>query len=175
MSNIKFKHYAKVSLLAMSALGLSACFDSDSNDVPELPANQAPIAEDAQFLTQTEVIIDSSLSASDPEGKVLSFSLNEDAVNGIVTLSDSGDFTYAPNNEFTGSDSFTFTVVDPGGLSASGSVNISVEALVVAFSDLSRLAFAQAESDSPLRVNGRDISNDVTDPAAYDDLLMDQP
>ena len=88
-------------------------------------------------------------------------------------VSENGDFTYQPNPEVTGSDSFTFTVSDGVNEPVSGSVNITIEALAVTFSTYSRAAFAQDPQDEPLVTNGRSFTQDVEDPDAYNDLLPD--
>lgn len=47
--------------------------------------------------------------------------------NGTLTLdNNTGTFTYLPNANFTGSDSFTYTLTDAGGLTDTATVNINV-------------------------------------------------
>lgn len=162
--------------LFATSVALTGCFDSDTNDLPEPPAiNQPPVAADAQFTTQTEVVINAQLNGSDAEGDNLIFALGNDAENGSVNVMSDGSFSYTPKNEFTGLDSFTFTVTDSQGAGGVGNVSITIDLLTVAISDLVRNAFAQAGSAPPLRVNGRDIINDVAEPTAFDDLLTGQP
>ena len=167
----------KIKLLIASAalLTLSGCFDSDDDDPAPTPPppNEAPSAVDVSFITQTEVAIQDSVEGSDPENDALTFALEEDVSNGMLTLNSDGSFTYTPNNEFTGSDEFVFSVSDGENAAVNGTASITVEALQVSFSALSRNAFAQPATAEPLRVNGRDVTNDVEDPNAYDDLLID--
>ena len=161
-------------VLLVPALMMSGCFDSDSNDLPEPPAvNQAPTADSASFTTQTEVTINASLTGSDADGNAITFALVQAPSRGMVTVSDSGDFTYVPELEFTGTDSFSFRVTDSLGASAEATIDITIEALMVLFSNVSRDAFAQPASAEPLRVNGRIVTNDVVDPTAFDNLLVD--
>ncbi|MBT0585409.1 Ig-like domain-containing protein [Alteromonas oceanisediminis] len=163
----------KLLLAGAALLTLSGCFDSDDDD-PVLPEpNNPPSAIDATFVTQTEVPIDDSVEGSDPDNDSLTFALEEDVSNGSLTLNSDGSFTYTPDLEFTGSDEFTFSVSDGGSAAATGTASITVEALQVLFSELSRSAFAQPATAEPLRVNGRIVTNDVEDPNAYDDLLID--
>lgn len=90
---------------------------------------------------------------------------------GMVTVDNTGEFTYQPYDEVTGSDSFTYTVTDGVNAEVVGTVNITIEALELTFSSTSRAAFNQQTSDKPLAINGRAFIQDVADPAAYDDLL----
>ena len=86
--------------------------DSQSITVTVNAVNDAPVAtsglSDSTNEDQSTVI---SLSGSDIDGDALSFSLNTDATNGSVTL-DGSLATYAPNTDFNGDDSFSFTVSD---------------------------------------------------------------
>lgn len=163
----------KTILLGVMALMLSGCFNGDDSKSSPMEKNQPPVAADSQLITQTEVPVSDSLQASDEDNDPLSFALEQEANNGMVTISQNGDFTYTPDNEFTGQDSFTFSVTDNQNPAVMGEVSVSVEALQVLFSNLSREAFAQAGDDMPLRLNGRVVTNDVTSEQAYDDLLID--
>ena len=73
--------------------------------------NDAPIAEDGTItLTQgnTEII---SLNATDIDSSELSFNIQDQPVNGSVTI-DGNIATFTANEPYTGSDSFTFTATD---------------------------------------------------------------
>ena len=161
-----------IKLLALSltaTLALSGCnlFDGDDDD----EKNVAPTTITVDLITQTETPITDMLSATDENGDSLSFSLGQQAMLGTVTVDNNGEFTYQPNDEVTGSDSFTYTVTDGESPEVIGRVNITIEALEVTFSSTSRAAFNQQASDKPLAVNGRAFIQDVEDPTAYDDLL----
>ena len=61
-----------------------------------------------------KILVD--VDAEDPEGDRLTYSATNGS-NGTVTLNDDGSsFTYTPNAGFTGTDTFTVTVADTGGL-----------------------------------------------------------
>ena len=162
----------KLKVIALSlatTLVLAGC--NDGYEAPSEPANAAPTTITVDLITQTETPITDMLSAADADGDALSFSLDQQAMLGVVTVSGNGGFTYQPNNEVTGSDSFTFSVTDGVNTAVTGTVNITIETLTVSFNSTSRAAFNQQFNDKPLAVNGRTFTQDVEDPAAYDDLL----
>ena len=162
----------KLKVIALSlatTLVLAGCNDGykEPAEVPNAP----PTTITVDLITQTETPITDMLSATDADGDSLSFSLDQQATSGVVTVSGNGGFTYQPNNEVTGSDSFTFSVTDGVNTAVTGTVNITIEAQQVSFASYSRAAFNQQSNDKPLAVNGRAFMQDVEDPAAYDDLL----
>ena len=178
MRNKKMKrlpHQKGTSQLRVMSLGLAmtivlaGCdFGSDDDD-----ENVAPSAVSVNLTTQTETAIVDMLSATDEDGDSLTFSLVDEPTSGTVMVSDNGDFTYQPNPEVTGSDSFTFTVTDGVNEPVFGMVNLTIEALTVSFSTYSRAVFSQDARDEPLPTNGRSFTQDVEEPEAYDDLLQD--
>ena len=98
--------------------------DSDPATV-SITLNQAPTA-DAQSSVQAAINTDLSitLAGSDPEGSNLTYSVGT-PTNG--TLSGTApDLTYTPSTDYTGSDSFTFTVNDGTTDSAPATVSIFV-------------------------------------------------
>ena len=98
--------------------------DSDPATV-SITLNQAPTA-DAQSSVQAAINtpLSITLTGSDPEGSNLTYSVGA-PTNG--TLSGTApDLTYTPSTDYTGSDSFTFTVNDGTTDSASATVSIVV-------------------------------------------------
>lgn len=89
------------------------------------PINDAPTALAQAFEVDEDSSIDSSLVANDVEGDTLSFSLDTPVSNGTINLSADGSFTYIPDNDFNGTDNFTYTVSD-GLLSSSQTASLSV-------------------------------------------------
>ena len=49
---------------------------------------------------------------SDADGDELTVSLDADALEGDLALNADGSFTYQPNQNYTGPDSFTYRVID---------------------------------------------------------------
>lgn len=90
----------------------------------ELP----PVAVDdtASTVEGTPVSLDPIANDTDPEGEPLSLDSVGPATNGTVTINADGTVTYTPNAGFTGTDSFTYEVVDPTGLGDTGTVTVTV-------------------------------------------------
>ncbi|MBE9557713.1 MAG: tandem-95 repeat protein, partial [Proteobacteria bacterium] len=56
----------------------------------------------------------------------LTVTANTSPLNGTVTVAASGAFTYTPNGDFSGSDSFDYTIGDGNGGTASAAVTITI-------------------------------------------------
>ena len=85
--------------------------------------NNAPVAEDFALETYKNLPITGALKVSDPEEKVLSYTITRQPKRGSVTIHDDGSFEYTPKKNKVGVDSFVFTATDPAG-------NVSREATV---------------------------------------------
>ena len=98
---------------------------------PELepePVNVAPVAEAGSMIMAEDNIFSGQLVASDLDGGNLIFDLAEEGgpSNGEVTVNPDGTFTYVPNADFGGSDSFTYMVTDDAGAMAMATVSVTV-------------------------------------------------
>ena len=87
----------------------------------------APIANNdiADVDEDATITIDVLANDTDPNGDPLTVT-DASAVNGTVTINSDGTLDYTPNPDFTGEDTITYSVQDPGGNSASGSVLVDV-------------------------------------------------
>jgi len=156
------------------AISIGVLLMGCSDDGDGIPVNTDPVAVSVDLITQADVAIVDMLSGTDADDDPLSYAVAEEPTQGTVTIDADGQFTYQPNSTVTGTDSFSFTVSDDAFGTDTGTVNITIEKQVVSFSSYSRTVFAQNETDKPLPTNGRDFTQDVTDPNAYDDLLIAQ-
>lgn len=171
-TSLKMKTCRSLKLVMMSlsaTIVLAGCNGNNSDKSGE--SNASPTTTTVDLITQTEIPITTMLSASDDDGDSLSFNLVQQAILGEVSITDKGEFTYQPDTEVTGSDSFTYTVTDGINPEVTGRVNISIEALQVSFASYSREVFNQQSGDKPLAVNGRVFNQDVESATAYDDLI----
>ena len=102
--------------------------------------NDAPLAQDDQFILNEDNAIWSTLFADDPDfGDAISsdeppeareahsFSLLADASNGTVEVRAEGSFTYSPDDDFFGEDSFTYSVTDRAGAVDTGTITLRVD------------------------------------------------
>jgi YD repeat-containing protein len=120
----KFKFGAGATTYAPPA-GYSHLSDHSST------GNQSPTAaNDTKSTTQnTATTFDPRTNDSDPDGGTLSVTSVGTPTNGGGTAAVSGGgttITFTPANNFTGSTSFSYTITDGQGGSASGTVNVTV-------------------------------------------------
>lgn len=92
--------------------------------------NGAPVATDDSGTTDedTPVTIDVLLNDSDPNGDTLAILSFTQGGNGTVDCQ-GANCTYTPDANFNGSDSFTYTIHDPGSATDTATVDITVDGL----------------------------------------------
>lgn len=89
--------------------------------------NQAPVALNASFTMNVNAVLNGTVSATDANNDPLTISLGSATpAHGNISLSSNGQFTYTPNNGYTGPDSFTFKANDGLADSAQATVSITV-------------------------------------------------
>jgi VCBS repeat-containing protein len=93
----------------------------------------APQAQDDSFNTPEDGVLNIGFSEgvlandTDPDGDPLTATLVAGPTNGTLALNADGSFTYIPNADYTGSDSFTYTATDGAGVSNVATVNITID------------------------------------------------
>ena len=145
--------------LAPSLAGLAdQSFDQDSSPPP-----QAFKIEDADTpVAQLELAI----ATSDP---------NLLPLRGVQVEGSGNDRTLrlSPAAESTGTATLTFTVRDPTGLTATRTINVRVNPVLVSFSTVAKTAFDTDRAGTAAKVSGVTIQPDADDdPAAFDALLQ---
>ena len=93
-----------------------------------------PIATNNTYTTDEDFAIGGNVLTdgvpdSDPNGDPLTVTANSTPSNGVLVIAMNGAFTYTPNADFWGQDSFTYTVSDGTGNSATATVAIVVNAV----------------------------------------------
>ena len=76
------------------------------------PVNDPPVAQNGSASVNKDTAINGTLSAADVDGDPLTFSRVAIAAHGTVTVNANGTFSYTPNADFNGNDSFTFKASD---------------------------------------------------------------
>lgn len=95
--------------------------------------NTAPVAEDDTFTVNEDVTTELDVLANDSDSDNTldgtSITLLTGVSNGTLIYNGDGTFDYTPDAEFSGSDSFTYTLTDPNGASDTATVSITVDAV----------------------------------------------
>ncbi len=98
-------------------------------------ANQAPTAVANSYTTNEDTALNVPLATgllandTDPENNPLTASVVMQPANGTLSLSSNGTFTYTPNANFAGTDTFTYRASDGTAQSAPATVTITVTAV----------------------------------------------
>ena len=93
--------------------------------------NDAPVAADDAYTVDEDatLTIDAAggllANDTDVDGDALTAALVTGPANGTLTLNADGSFSYTPNADFNGTDTFTYSVSD-GALTSEGTVTITV-------------------------------------------------
>ncbi|MEL4896890.1 Ig-like domain-containing protein, partial [Crocosphaera sp. Alani8] len=117
--------------LAFQQLGAFTSYTLEFN-VSAVPDNVDPLAvNDSYTATVNETLeIDAEAGVlnndSDGDGDDLTVEIDSDVTDGDLTLNSDGSFSYTPDQDFTGVDSFSYTVSDGNGGTATADVSINV-------------------------------------------------
>ena len=80
--------------------------------------NDGPVAVDDHFETKVNVKLFGNVlpNVYDIDNNIITVEINplKSTTNGTLVLSSNGDFTYQPNKDFVGNDSFTYRICDNG-------------------------------------------------------------
>lgn len=115
--------------------------------------NEAPIVTNQTRPTDEDVVLSGSVGATDPDGNISSYALAVAATRGVVSLNaTTGAWTYTPNANLYGADSFQVRVTDAGGLSTVQTVTVNVASVNDAPTNitLTGAPATVAENDRPI-------------------------
>lgn len=104
---------------------------SASLTIVVLTSNTAPLAISTTVATNEDEQINGNLmpSVSDAEGGEFTFTTLQSPMHGNLQWQESGSYTFTPENNFNGTDTFTYGVCDNGNLCDEASVTITINAL----------------------------------------------
>jgi VCBS repeat-containing protein len=94
-----------------------------ANSAPVAAADSHSVAEDGVLIINGKGVLTND---SDAEGNTLTAQLVANPTHGALTLNSDGSFTYTPNANFSGSDSFTYRASDGALTSNAVAVSITV-------------------------------------------------
>ncbi|MDO0978185.1 beta strand repeat-containing protein, partial [Mycolicibacterium frederiksbergense] len=95
------------------------------------PVNDAPVTVADSFTTDEDTVLTGNVltNDSDTDGDTLTATLVDGPTNGTLTLNADGSFTYTPDANYNGADSFTYTATDGTATSSVATVSITVNAV----------------------------------------------
>ncbi len=122
------------------------------------PVNDIPVAVDDSFATDEDSVLTGSVlgNDTDAEGDSLTATLVDGPTNGTLTLNADGSFTYTPNTDFNGPDSFTYTADDGTTTSSVATVSITINAV----NDTPVTVDDSFSTDEDTALTGNVLSND---------------
>ncbi|MGR3316434.1 MAG: tandem-95 repeat protein [Roseovarius indicus] len=100
--------------------------DSGTVSLSVAPVNDAPVANGLEASTDEDTPLEGAVTTSDLEDDPLSHAVVEGPAHGTVEMAPDGTFTYTPEADFAGEDSFTYQVSDGNGGTDTATVAITV-------------------------------------------------
>ena len=115
------------------------------------PVNDSPVGRDTTITATEDLPVSGTLpSATDPEGDPLTYGPGSQPAHGTVIVNPDGTYTYTPNPDYNGSDSFTYTVSD-----GTNTVTYTVSVNVTPVDDRPVGSDDNVATDEDTPVNGR--------------------
>ena len=111
---------------AISTVSIIVTEANDAPTIDETSANFDPITGNYKHTIPEDTQVSGAVKAEDVDGDKLTYTLESDASNGTVSVSSNGSYTYTPDKNFNGNDSFTILVSDGNGGTVIATVEIKV-------------------------------------------------
>ena len=144
--------------------------------------NDAPVAAASIAAGDEDTDITGVLAGADVDSAALTFSIVDQPLSGDVRLDDpaTGAFTYTPDPDFNGQDTFTFKVSDGQLESSTVSVSVTVDPANDAPSALASSLNVTEETPRLATLQGADIDGDaltytIVSQPALGDVTLDDP
>lgn len=99
--------------------GIPFLCDNSIVTIVVTPVNDPPVANNDSYTTPEDTPLNVGPSGvlgndNDPDGTALAATLLDSTSNGSLTLNSNGSFTYVPNNNYNGTDTFYYSACDAG-------------------------------------------------------------
>ena len=122
------------------------------------PVNDAPTVANISFSTTSDTSYSGTLSATDPDGDNLTYTILDSGDKGTAVVDDptTGAFTYTPNASATGADSIAFRVNDGSVDSEIGTISITIfdaETIEAVYGDADGANYPGTITDTYTNVN----------------------
>ncbi|WP_390342602.1 tandem-95 repeat protein [Variovorax boronicumulans] len=121
------------------------------------PVNDAPTAPNYNQTTNEDTPVNGKVIGSDVDGDTLTYTKGSNPSNGSVTVNPDGTYTYTPNPDFHGTDSFTVTVSDGHGGTTTSTVTVTVDPV----NDAPTVPDYTKTTDEDTPVSGQVVGSDV--------------
>jgi VCBS repeat-containing protein len=127
--------------------------------------NDLPVAQDGSAAAPEDTIITGAVHATDVDGDTLTYSVNSSPSHGSLSLHSDGTYTYTPDANYNGADSFEFIANDGHGNSNVGTVHLAVNPPV---EDAPTASGGSNSTNEDTSVTGHVYGGDVDDdPITY--------
>jgi hypothetical protein len=117
-----------ITMLSLAACGGGGGGSGSSSGGNPPPANAGPTIQAQAFTGTEDTVLTGQLAASDP-GDTLTYSISANPTGGAVAITAGGAFTYTPNANFNGADTFQARVTDSAAQSATATVTLTLAAV----------------------------------------------
>ena len=134
------------------------------------PSGSAPVENDADYINRAPLVTDQVIASNEDEpvtGQIIADDIEDDAltftiatppVNGALVIDPAtGQFTFTPNANYNGADSFVVTVTDSRG----NSTNTSITLNIAPVNDAPTTNDINLTTDEDVPVNGQVVAQDI--------------
>ena len=122
------------------------------------PINDIPVTADQSKVTDEDQSVSGKIVATDVDGDKLTYTIQGRVDHGSLLLNTvTGEYTYTPNKDYNGTDTFTIRVYDPSGAYADSVVNVTINPVNDA--PVSGPSSISTDEDTP--IDGKIIARDV--------------
>ncbi|UUA74144.1 retention module-containing protein [Cellvibrio sp. QJXJ] len=120
--------------------------------------NRAPQIADQLFSTDEDTLLTGQIIATDVEGDLLTYTLATPPANGTLQLDPvTGQFTFTPNANYNGADSFVVTVTDSSGNSSTATISLNIAPV----NDAPVSADQTLTVDEDTQLSGQIVASDI--------------
>ncbi len=88
--------------------------------------NDAPVGADGTVITLEDTAVSGNVVMTDVDGNALTASVVNGPAHGTLSFNSDGSFSYTPDADYNGNDSFTYKVNDGTADSAIQTININI-------------------------------------------------
>jgi VCBS repeat-containing protein len=152
-----FANYNGTDSFTYQASDGTATSNSATVTITVSPVNDAPVAADQPATTDEDTDVSGQVAASDVDGDSLTYALVSGPAHGSIVLNSDGSFTYTPDADYNGLDSFTFEASDGTATSNTATVSVTVSAV----NDAPVAADQPVATDEDTDANGQVAATDV--------------